>query len=139
MAKTSATKTDRMKAISAFRELDVSQAAMCLAAEIYVLTHVAQGRSHCIPMDGIRRAADALPVALTRGQVVRSLREFSYHISTARVHVAELEGLLMLGEERGDFTPEQLRHIFSLMRYIKNYCSALYMMEPQQRNAQIAS
>jgi four helix bundle protein len=139
MGKMPAIKSERLKALATFRELDVSQAAMCLAAEIYVLTHAARDRGLRIPIDGMRRAADALPPALARGQVVRSVREFGYHICTARVHVAELEGLLMLGEERGDFKPEQLRHIFSLMRYIKSYCSALYMAEPQQRSSQVAS
>jgi four helix bundle protein len=128
-----------MKSLATFRELDVSQAAMCMAAEVYVLMHTARKHSPSAVVDGICRAADALPAVLMRGQVVSSLREFSHHISTARVLVAEMEGLLMLGEERGDFKPEQLKHIFSLMRYIKSYCSALYVLEPQQRSAPVPS
>lgn len=139
MRRTPGIKSEKLKALASFRELDVAQAAMCLAAEVYVLTHVARDRGLRIQVDGIRRAADALPTALSRGQVVHSLREFGHHINTARVHVAELEGLLMLGEEHGDFKPEQLRHIFSLVRYIKSYCSALYLVEPQQRSVPIAS
>lgn len=140
MSRRPSIRNQQSKSLSAFRELDASQAAMYLSAEIYVLTHVTMRTRTRIAAEEIRRAADALPAALVRGQAVNGIKELGYHMSKARVLVAELEGLLMLGEECGDFTSDQLRHVFSLMRYIKNYCSMHYMMDDaQQRTPQLAS
>jgi four helix bundle protein len=83
-------------AIQSYRELEVWQAAMDLAAESYRLTK-AYPKDELFGMTSqIRRAAASIPANIVEGQGREHTKEFLNHLSIARGSLKELETLLLL-------------------------------------------
>lgn len=103
--------------------VEVAQAATRLATEIYRLTRSARPGS-CAWCTGIRAAADTLALVIARVQGRQNHAEFVRCVAVAGVLLAEVEGHLMIAEQCGDVSLEDLDDLMPLVGFIKRFCAA---------------
>jgi four helix bundle protein len=108
-----------------YRELEVWQLAMDLAAECYQVTKP-YPREELFGMTAqIRRAAASIPANIAEGQGRDSTKEFLHFLSIGRGSLMELETHLILSARIGLLSGPQLESLLSLTDRISRMLSGL--------------
>ena len=94
--------------VKSFRDLRVWQRAMDLVPEVYRLARSFPGYERFGLVDQIRRAAVSIPSNIAEGHARRHTREFLQYLSIARGSLAELHTLLLLAEQLGHITSDEV-------------------------------
>lgn len=96
-----------------YRGLKVWQTGMELAREVYRLTRSFPRQEVYGLSSQIQRAAVSIAANIAEGHARDSTKEFLRHLSIARGSLAELETFLLLAEELGYCTHDEIARIFN--------------------------
>lgn len=120
--------------------VDVAQAATRLATEIYCITRDVPRTRASAWYEGARRSSDALAMVIARVQGTLTHTQFIHCIAMSGVLLAELEGYLMLAEQSGHLTIDQLDGMMPVIAFIKRFCSVgLGVDEPRRVKPELVS
>ncbi len=118
---------------------EVTQAATRLATDIYRLTRgVAYDAVHGWGAE-LRRAADALSTVIARVQARQHHTVFLNNVVIAGVLLAQLEGYLMIAEQRCDISVEDIDSLMPLIAFIKRFCAAGIGVDTVAMNPELVS
>lgn len=87
--------------IESYRDLNVWQVGMDLAAGVYEMTRKFPSHEKWGLGSQLERAAVSIPANIAEGHAKDSTKQFLFHVSVARGSVAESETHLMLAERLG--------------------------------------
>ncbi len=111
--------------LQTYRELEVWQAAMDLAAECFRLTKAFPKDELFGMTSQIRRAAASIPANIAEGQGREHTKEFLNHLSIARGSLKELETHLLLCQRVGLLKDADLPTVMTLCERISQMLSRL--------------
>ena len=112
-------------ALKHYRELDVLQLAMDLAAECYEATKPVPREELFGLTSQIRRAASSIPANIAEGQGRQHTREFLNHLSMARGSLMELETHLLLSQRIGLLKAARAEALLTLTERVSRRLSRL--------------
>src|SRR4051795_8853101 len=116
--------SDRM-AVQTFRDLEVWQLAMDLAAECYRITKTFP-RDELFGMTSqIRRSAASIPANIAEGQGRQHTKEFLNHLSIARGSLMELQTHLFLAHRVGLLSENNLAPLLTPCERVSQMISRL--------------
>ncbi len=101
-------------AINSYRDLDVWQASMDLAAEAYRLAELLPRKEVFRLTSQLARAAASVPSNIAEGNARGTGRDYAHFVSIARGSLAEVETLLMLAKRTRMRHAEEVRTAMAL-------------------------
>ncbi len=101
-----------------FKELIAWQQAISVAKSIYTIIQKLPSEEKYALGDQMRRAAVSVPSNIAEGQSRGSNKEFCHFLSIAQGSTSELETQLILAEEIGYFTKEDIQPILEQIQYL---------------------
>jgi four helix bundle protein len=111
--------------VHSYRELEVWEVAMELAAGCYCVTKKYPREEMFGLTSQIRRAATSIPANIAEGQGREHTKEFLNHLSIARGSLKELETHLLLSEQVGLLQKSDLQPLMNLCDRISQMLSRL--------------
>jgi four helix bundle protein len=114
-----------LMAVTHYRELEVWQVAMDLAAQCYQVTKAFPKDELFGMTSQIRRAATSIPANIAEGQGRQHTKEFVQFLSVARGSLSELETHLILCQRVGLLKPQQLDLLMAMTDRISRMLSGL--------------
>jgi four helix bundle protein len=111
--------------VQSYRELEVWQAAMDLAAHCYRVTKPFPREELFGMTSQIRRAASSVPANIAEGQGRPDSSEFLQLLGIARGSLKELETLLILSQRVELLTAEQLAPLLALAERVSQMLTGL--------------
>jgi four helix bundle protein len=108
-----------------FRDLEVWKLSIELAKELYCLTSKFPPAENFGLTNQIRRAAVSIPSNIAEGQGRNSPKEFRQFLSIGLGSLAELETQLILGNEIGYLTLEELNPVLSTLDRLRKMIKGL--------------
>ena len=100
--------------IKSYRDLNVWQVGMDLAAGVYEMTRKFPNHEKWGLGSQLQRAAVSIPANIAEGHAKDSTKQFLFHVSVARGSVAESETHLMLADRLGYASREIINHLLEL-------------------------
>jgi four helix bundle protein len=100
--------------IRSYRDLNVWQVSMDLAASVYELTRAFPAQEKYGLAGQLQRSAVSIPANIAEGHAKDSTKQFLFHISVAMGSVAESETHLMLAKRFGYGESDSIANLLEL-------------------------
>lgn len=110
---------------TSYRDLLVWKKSMQLVERVYALVRLLPPEERNVLSDQMRRAAISIPSNIAEGHGRFSSKEFAHFLSVARGSLYELSTQLLICEQVGYLSAEQIESALSLEREIEKMLSAL--------------
>jgi four helix bundle protein len=111
--------------INSYKELIVWQKSFKLVKQLYEITKAFPKSETYGIISQIRRAAVSIPSNIAEGFVRKSKKEFSQFVAIAFGSGAELETQLLLAQELGFVTEQELKTVNSLLQEVMKMLNSL--------------